>query len=248
MKVLGIEASERAAREGSADPCVVAGVRVVDEASAREAERALLKSMIKPSDGFMSRNFDRHISLAISRRCLGVHPNVMTLLSILVGLCGAAAIADGRYEWGVAGAALFVLSTILDGCDGEIARLTYRQSAAGHYFDLVGDNVVYVAIFASIAWAVKGWMPGAILIGGLLFNTLVFVFFVLPRADKSRALAFAERLANGDFSYIVLGFAIGGRLDWFLWGAACGAWGFAVLVLTLVVKDGFSPSSQGSND
>lgn len=232
-----MEASERAAREGSADPCVVAGVRVVDEATAREAERSLLRSMIKPSDGFMARNFDRHISLAISRRCLGVHPNVMTLASILVGLAGAACLADGRYEWSVAGAALFVISTILDGCDGEIARLTFRQSKAGGLFDLVGDNVVYVSIFSAIAWAARGLLPGAILIGGALFVTLIFVLFVLPRAEKSRALALAERLANGDFSYVVLAFALAGRLDWFLWAAACGAWAFALVVVALLALD-----------
>ena len=51
------------------------------------AEKHLLQSLIKDTEGFMSRHFDRKISLAVSRRLAGtsVSPNAMTLISLAVG-------------------------------------------------------------------------------------------------------------------------------------------------------------------
>ena len=51
----------------------------------------------------------------------------------------------------VLGALLFMLSSTLDGCDGEIARLKFRQSRFGGWLDIWSDNVVHVAVFGAIA-------------------------------------------------------------------------------------------------
>ena len=46
---------------------------------------------------------------------------------------------------------MFMLSSTLDGCDGEIARLKFRQSRFGGWLDIWSDNVVHVAVFGAIA-------------------------------------------------------------------------------------------------
>src|SRR5262249_7981755 len=53
------------------------------------AERRLLRALIKKTDGFMARHFDRHISLKISRRLAPttVKPTQITMLSIAIGVC-----------------------------------------------------------------------------------------------------------------------------------------------------------------
>ncbi len=58
------------------------------------AEAWLLRSLIKQSEGFMSRHFERHISLAITRRLAvtSVTPNAMTVASLAIGLAGAPAV------------------------------------------------------------------------------------------------------------------------------------------------------------
>jgi phosphatidylglycerophosphate synthase len=48
----------------------------------------------------------------------------------------------------VAGAALFQLQSVLDGCDGEISRVTHRTSFAGQWLDTIGDDVTNYAFVA----------------------------------------------------------------------------------------------------
>src|SRR5207248_3256016 len=68
------------------DPLVVATPQDV-----RMAERRLLRSLVKDTDGFMARHFDRHISLQISRRLAptAVKPTQISVLSAAIGVCGA---------------------------------------------------------------------------------------------------------------------------------------------------------------
>ena len=62
-----------------------------DGAEAPAAEDWLLRSLIKDTEGFMSRHVERRISLAITRRLVGtrITPNQMTLVSLSIGLLGA---------------------------------------------------------------------------------------------------------------------------------------------------------------
>ena len=101
------------------------------------AERWLLKSLIKDSEGFMSRHVERRISLAVTRRLVGtrVTPNLMTMVSLCIGLSGAPFFLSGEPALQLAGAALFLLHSILDGCDGELARLKFHESRFGAALD-----------------------------------------------------------------------------------------------------------------
>ena len=48
------------------------------------------------------------------------------------------------------GAFLSLAASILDGCDGEIARLKYQESALGCWIETFGDYSYYVAIFVGL--------------------------------------------------------------------------------------------------
>ena len=103
----------------------------------------------KETDGFFARHFDRRISGAISRRLIRtpVTPNQITAAVTLLGVGAGACMAQPGYGWKLAGSLLFLLTSILDGCDGEVARATNRTSRLGGWLDLWGDNVVHVAVF-----------------------------------------------------------------------------------------------------
>jgi hypothetical protein len=62
-----------------------------EAADTRPAETWLLRSLIKQREGFMSRHFERKISLAITRRLAftRVTPDMMTVVSVGIGLLGA---------------------------------------------------------------------------------------------------------------------------------------------------------------
>ena len=116
------------------------------------ADAWLMREAVKGTDGFMARHFDRHISLAVTRRLLdtGVTPNQMTLASTAVGLCGAGLLAAGTYGGSLAGSLLIWLHSTLDGCDGELARLRFQESPLGGVLDFWGDNLVHAALFTCL--------------------------------------------------------------------------------------------------
>ena len=123
------------------------------DADRARVERWLLHGLIKESEGFMSRHLERKISLAVTRRLIDtrITPNEMTLFSIGVGLIGALFFAGPRRGQHLLGAILFWLHSVLDGCDGELARLKFAESRWGGLIDFWGDNVVHSAVFSAIA-------------------------------------------------------------------------------------------------
>jgi 1L-myo-inositol 1-phosphate cytidylyltransferase / CDP-L-myo-inositol myo-inositolphosphotransferase len=106
----------------------------------------------KETDGFFARHFDRKISGAISRQLLktAVTPNQITLAVTALGIVAGGCMAQAGYRPKLIGSVLFLLTSILDGCDGEVARAKKMTSRLGGWLDLWGDNVVHVAIFGGL--------------------------------------------------------------------------------------------------
>ena len=104
----------------------------------------------------MARHVERPISLQISRAlaATAITPNQMSLISIAVGICGGPFFLSSRPLMQTIGALLFLAHSILDGCDGELARLKFQQSRWGGVLDFWGDNVVHIVIFACMG---VGW-------------------------------------------------------------------------------------------
>lgn len=130
-------------------------LRVIDGASARRAKRALLRSLRKPIDGIVSRYLNRYVSIFLSSWLvrLPVRPNHLTLVFTLIGLASGIVTAIADPPWLVVlGAGLFQAQSILDGCDGELARLTYRFSRSGQWLDSIGDDVTNYAFCFGLAF------------------------------------------------------------------------------------------------
>ena len=122
----------------------------------KKAEDWLLRGLIKDTESFMSRHVERPISLAITRRLVltSITPNTMTAVSVGIGLLGAPFFLSPNAAFQLTGSLLFLSHSILDGCDGELARLKFMESRWGGLLDFWGDNVVHVAIFLCMA---AGW-------------------------------------------------------------------------------------------
>ncbi len=129
-------------------------IDVVDRASARKAERALFHALRKPQDGWTSRWLNRPISLAISRLLVKtpLRPNQVTAVILLAGILSAVFAAFGTWGWQVLGALLFHTQSVLDGCDGEMSRVTHRGSKLGEWLDTVGDDITNYGFFIGAAW------------------------------------------------------------------------------------------------
>lgn len=127
---------------------------IVDAESARTGERVLFRALRKPQDGWTSRHLNRYISLAISRVLVrtALTPNQVSVAILAVGIFGAVMAARGDYLSLFIGATAFQAQSVLDGCDGEMSRVTYRGSLAGQWLDTVGDDLTNYGFFAGAAY------------------------------------------------------------------------------------------------
>jgi phosphatidylglycerophosphate synthase len=208
------------------------------------AEGRLFRSLRQPSDGYLAR-FDRAISIALSRVLVRtpLTPNVITALSLVVGLAGAALLATTTLGTAVLGSLLLWVSCILDGCDGEVARLKLRMSPFGARFDRAVDDVIHLATFGAIAVHVHRTRPDLSLTGPALLSflgvvvSMTSVWWLINRLPSEQRLGFKrvyERVASRDYVYLVVILTAVSRLEWFLWAVAIGAnlfwlslWGWA---------------------
>ena len=99
--------------------------------------------MSKPQDGFVSRFFNRPISRRITSVLLKfpIHPSTWTISIFVLPLIACVFLVRGNYVSIVIGAAIFQAFSILDGCDGEIARAKNLESKFGERLDYFCDFV-----------------------------------------------------------------------------------------------------------
>jgi phosphatidylglycerophosphate synthase len=104
-------------------------------------ERRFLRGSGKSQDGFVSRYLNRPISRAVTRLLLRfpATPNGWTWLIFPIPVVAAVVLAAGSYRSFVWGLVLFQVFSILDGCDGEIARAKFMESEHGRRLDDLFD-------------------------------------------------------------------------------------------------------------
>ena len=249
-RVVGVRELE-ALRRGETN----VGVPVATDADRPRAERLLLRGLVKDTEGFMSRHFDRHVSLAISRRMAHtrITPDQLTLAATAIGLASAAFFLSDRPSVQGIGGALFVLHSIVDGCDGELARLKFQESRRGGLLDFWGDNVVHVAVFGAMGLGLARtlgarwplWCAASATVG-----TIASAFLVYRRTMReartgplyksvARRATLASRIADAlsrrDFIYLVLILSLFGKADWFIVLAAVAVPAFLLVVVGIAL-------------
>ncbi|MGH7335743.1 MAG: CDP-alcohol phosphatidyltransferase family protein [Candidatus Rokuibacteriota bacterium] len=227
------------------DPLDPSGRFVIQgPADVESTETWLLRSLVKANEGFMSRHFERRLSLALTRWLVRtpVTPNVITLVSVAIGLLGAPFFLSSTPALQLTGALLFLTHSILDGCDGEIARLKFLESRGGATLDFWGDNLVHQAIFAcmAIGWTLSTQALWPLLLGGLaVAGTLGaaglasrrFIAGEVPTGAHRTMARLIEAFSHRDFIYLILVLSAFGRAQWFIALAAAGTPLFLALML-----------------
>jgi phosphatidylglycerophosphate synthase len=124
----------------------------------------------KPQDGFVSRFLNRPISRSVTRFLVkvSIHPNVWTLSIFVLPLVFCVFLLRGDYGSIVIGAALFQIYSVLDGCDGEIARAKNLESKFGEFLDSFCDLLASLLFVVALGFGLQRASEGiicAILIG-----------------------------------------------------------------------------------
>lgn len=115
------------------------------------AEHKLDSWLVKPTDGRFAR-MNRRVSIPISRQLIKfpITPNMVSLFVFAVGLASGFFFACGGYWNMLLGAVLSVWASILDGCDGEVARMKLQSSELGCWIDTICDYIYYLVVFAGL--------------------------------------------------------------------------------------------------
>jgi phosphatidylglycerophosphate synthase len=157
-------------------------VLVNSSSSKKQVRHLLRRSMGKPSDGFFSRHLNRHVSWPISRLLvrLRVRPTQVTVVNLALGLFSGWLIGRGGYGPTLAAGLLFQFVSIFDGCDGEIARLTFRFSTLGTKLDNLCDLVVLVVFFVNLPIGLYAATADVLYpVLGMLMALFVAVFYLM---------------------------------------------------------------------
>ena len=91
---------------------------------------------------------------------LGVHPNVVTVLSIIIGISSAFFFMHGSWRTeGSAGLMLNILGILLmmwanfyDSADGQLARMTGKKTQLGHILDGAASIIIFIPVYCALVW------------------------------------------------------------------------------------------------
>ena len=182
------------ARRERAD--VIAGIELVDEDARARAEWALIRRMNKsfegPVDALINWRFSMRITRVLSHRSLALTPNHVTITAILVGLVASFCASRGGYAMVAFAGILLEFNSILDSCDGELARLRYQYSKLGQWLDNLSDDIVDNLFLVAVGhglggiWAWLGLAAGA----GRVCVSLVTYLDVFRRTGTGDVFAF----------------------------------------------------------
>ena len=138
--------------------------------------------MSKPQDGFVSRFFNRPISRRITSVLLKfpIHPSTWTISIFVLPLIACVFLVRGNYVSIVIGAAIFQAFSILDGCDGEIARAKNLESKFGERLDYFCDFVSSLLYVLALGLGLHRSSEG------IVCAVLITANEVLLRAGKSQ--------------------------------------------------------------
>jgi len=176
------------------------GVAVTSTQTAADAERYVVARSGKPLDGIYS-TFNRWLCRRVVRLLshTSVTPNAVTLAGLAVAILSCLEFVRGFYAAYVCGALLFFLSGLCDEIDGMLARIKFRESAFGTWFEGFVDNATYLLVFVGITIGLYRQHGHAELVWGMALiagSVLSVVLINLQRKRSTDAARPHEYLGN----------------------------------------------------
>lgn len=237
----GISECIRKQRMNAVDVTGHPWIDVDTPAAHSEAKRRIETGLGKSTeDGFVARALNRPISARLSRLLLRTRltPNQVTVMSFSLAMMGAAALATAHAGWWIAAGVLIQLASIVDGCDGEIARAKLLHSNRGAWLDTLLDRYSDIGIGIAITFAAYSllpspwiWLAGTLAVISFLLASYVTKEYQL-RFGRAFPDSFANRLKRRDLRLLIL--AVGAILGYpFVGLVVVGAMTHGVIVFLI---------------
>lgn len=128
--------------------------KITEAETAKSASFRLLERLRWRPGGLVAKYLNRPISIRLSYLLLDtkVTPNQTTIFAFLVGAVGVVFVFLGGYQNTIIGTALMQANSVIDGIDGELARIRHQNSEYGAYLDSVCDEILNAALMISVGY------------------------------------------------------------------------------------------------
>lgn len=131
---------------------------------------------------------------------LGVTPNWLTFVGLLLTVAGVGIVLAGAR---VTGATVMAVGLLTDAFDGAVARERGSDSSFGAFYDSVADRVGDAAIFAGLAWLVLP-EPWLFALSMVAFATAQLTSYIRAKAESLGWRATVGMLERAERLVIVL--------------------------------------------
>jgi CDP-diacylglycerol--glycerol-3-phosphate 3-phosphatidyltransferase len=121
---------------------------------------------------------------------LGIHPNVLTLIGVLINVAAAMALAVDRF---VLAGVVMIVANIFDFIDGKVAHITGKQSEFGAFWDSTLDRFSDLALFTGLIWLYSSLGREDY----VLVATLALIFSIMTSYARARAESLIEKCKVG---------------------------------------------------
>lgn len=121
---------------------------------------------------------------------LGIHPNVLTLIGVLINIVAAYFLATDRF---ITAGVVMIIANIFDFIDGKVAHITGTQSQFGAFWDSTLDRFSDLALFTGMIYlyAELGRY------GYVLVATLSLIFSIMTSYARARAESLIDKCKVG---------------------------------------------------
>ncbi|NLY71104.1 MAG: NTP transferase domain-containing protein [Clostridiales bacterium] len=178
-------------------------VDVDDLESYVQAEKILLKSLIPAKDGAISKHINRKFSIPITKILskTSITPNQITFLSFILAIISAFIFAFGNP---IIAGLLAQLCSIMDGVDGEIARLKFLKTDYGGLFDAILDRYAdfFIVIGMSYSLLMKTDSLPAFIICATVLTGIPMSMLIKEKYHAITGRAFVPEECDGIFRYL----------------------------------------------
>ena len=121
----------------------------------KEEDKKMYRASIKSIDTeeFLDMWFYRPLGFrcALFFRNRGIHPNVITIASIFLGIAAGICFMQENLRWNVLGILLLMWANLYDSTDGQLARITGQKTRWGRILDGFAGDCWFFCIYFAIA-------------------------------------------------------------------------------------------------
>lgn len=150
------------------------------EKELRVAQRELLLKTEKITDGIISRKLNRPLSRFLTKFLVKTKltPNMISFISFIFASLSALLFSLGSYLNTFIAGLITQFSSIIDGCDGEVAKLKFQESEYGGWLDACLDRYADALLIlgiclglSKISFSLNIWIVGFFALIGSFMNS-----------------------------------------------------------------------------